>query len=58
MLQRDIYDIKIEMQQLGELRERKQRVKENAVEFDSDGSIESAEDNIIKEAIIKNTPSS
>lgn len=31
-------------------------MKENLVEFDSDGSIESAEDNKIKEAITKNTP--
>jgi hypothetical protein len=40
----------------GELRERRQRKKETPVEFDSDGSIESAEDCKIKEAIMLNTP--
>ena len=32
----------------GDLRKKKQREKQNLVEFDSDGSIESAEDDLIK----------
>ena len=39
MLQRDVYEIFIDVIQTGELRERKERMKENLVEFDSDGSI-------------------
>jgi len=39
MLQRSLFEIDIDVIQVGELRERKERMKENFVEFDSDGSI-------------------
>lgn len=57
MIERNINSIHVSVTKVGQLRMKKQREKQVPVEFDSDGSIESVEDEQVKSAITVNKPS-
>lgn len=56
MVDREVDSLELKVRVLGELSKRKRREKQAPIEFDSDGSVESVEDETIKRCLEENKP--